>query len=50
VKHDRCDAGEVHVFALQHAKRDATCHAGIDRIAARFENRKAGLGRQVVGR
>ena len=45
---DRRDAREVHVFGLHHAERDAARDAGVDRVAARLQNLKAGLGGQVL--
>ena len=50
VDHDRRDAGEVHVFALQHTQRDAAGHARIDRIAAGFKNLEPDLRGKVVRR
>ena len=45
---DRRHAREVHVFGLHHAERDAAGDAGVDRIAARLQDPKAGLGREVL--
>jgi hypothetical protein len=48
VDDDRRHAGEVHVFGLHHAQRDAAGDAGVDRIAARFQDAEARLGGEVV--
>jgi hypothetical protein len=48
VNDDRRHAGEVHVFGLHHAERDAAGDAGVDRVAARLENAEARLGGEVV--
>ena len=46
--HDRCHAGDVHQVGLQHAERDARRAAGVDRIAAGFQDGEGGRGRQIV--
>ena len=45
---DRRHAREVHIFGLHHAERDAAGDTGVDRIAARLQDPKAGLGREVL--
>src|SRR5580704_7716905 len=40
----------MHVFALQHAQGDTCRHAGIDRIAAGFQDLESGLCREIIGR
>src|ERR1700722_18891424 len=48
--HDRRHAGEMHVFALQHAERDTAGNTRVDRIAARFKDFKSCLcGKEVGG-
>ena len=46
--HDRRDAGDVDDVALQHPERDPGRDAGVDRIAARFEDEKAGVRRRIM--
>ena len=46
--HDRCDAGDVHQVGLQHAERYARRAAGVDRVAAGFQDGEGGRGRQIV--
>ena len=46
--HDRRHAGDVHLVGMQHGQRDAGAAAGVDRIAARLEDREAGGGGEVV--
>ena len=48
IDHDRRDAGDIDEIALQHAERDAGGAAGIDRVAAGFEDRKPGGGGEIV--
>jgi hypothetical protein len=48
--HDRRDAGEMHVFALQHAKRDTGAHPRVDRVAARFQDGEPGFSGEVIRR
>ena len=46
--HDRRHAGDVHLVGMQHGQRDAGGAAGVDRIAARLEDREAGRGGEIV--
>ena len=46
---DRGDARDVDIFGLHDTQRDARRDTGVDRIAARLQNPKAGLGRKVLG-
>ena len=48
--HDRRHAAEMHVFALQHAQSDARRHAGVDRVAAGFQDFEPGLRGEIIGR
>jgi hypothetical protein len=49
VDHDRRDAGEMHVLALQDAECDTAGDARIDRIATGLQDLEARLRREVVG-
>jgi hypothetical protein len=46
--HDRGHPGDVHQVRQQHAERDASGTPGVDRVAARLEDREAGGGGEVV--
>ena len=46
--HDRRDAGDVDDVALQYPERDPGRDAGVDRIAARFEDEKTRMRRRVM--
>ena len=48
--HDRRHTGEMHVFALQHAQRDARRDSGVDRVAAGFQDFKPGLRGKIIRR
>ena len=50
VEDDRRHARDVDDVALQHAERDARGHPGVDGVAARLQNLKPGMRRQVVAR
>lgn len=47
-KHDRRNAGEIHQIGLQHAERDTGGAAGVDRVAAAFEDREPSHGGKIV--
>ena len=48
IDHDRRHPGDIDQIALQDAERDPGRAAGVDRVAARFEDRKPGGGGEVV--
>jgi hypothetical protein len=45
---DRSNPGNVHEFRLHDPERDAACNPGVDRIAARLQDAKTGLGRKIL--
>jgi hypothetical protein len=45
---DRRHAGEVHVFRLHDAERDAARYAGVDGVAACLQNPQAGFGGEIL--
>ena len=46
--HDRRDAAETHILRLHDAERDTAADARVDGVAARLQNLKRRLRRQIM--